>query len=329
MSSKENYKFMGSRQKLINLYPALDAKSEGLLRVDDVHEIYWEVSGNPNGVPILFVHGGPGAGTAPTHRRFFDPKHYQIILFDQRGAGQSKPYAELHNNTTQHLITDMEAIRCHLGIDKWILFGGSWGSTLSIAYGVAYPGRCLGFILRGIFLGRAFELDWFMRGIQAVFPEAWQAFVDYIPKNEQSDILGAYHKRLVNSERSIHGPAALAWNRFEQDCSTLKHNPRLGELACGNTALALARIEAHYFSNNMFFDENELLEKLHAISFLPARIVQGRYDMVCPVVTAVTLAHSWQNAHITIVPEAGHSAMEPETCAALVEATEAFKLLVN
>jgi len=325
----ENCKFMDTQHRHINLYPALDTKSEGLLRVDDMHEIYWEVSGNPNGVPILFVHGGPGAGTAPAHRRFFDPKHYQIILFDQRGAGRSKPYAEINNNTTQHLITDMEAIRCHLGVDKWILFGGSWGSTLSIAYGVAYPVRCLGFILRGVFLGRALELEWFMGGIQAVFPEAWQAFIDYIPKKEQIDILGAYHKRLISSDRSINGPAALAWNRFEQDCSTLKHNPRSGELLGGSPALALARIEAHYFINDMFFNENELLEKIHAISFLPARIVQGRYDMVCPVLTAVTLANSWQNSHLTVVPEAGHSAMEPETQSALVEATEAFKLLVS
>jgi proline iminopeptidase len=320
---------MGAKREHINLYPALDAKSAGMLRVDDMHEIYWEVSGNPNGVPILFVHGGPGAATAPVHRRFFDPKFYCIILFDQRGCGRSKPYAEINNNTTQYLIADMEAIRCHLGIDKWILFGGSWGSTLSIAYGVENPIRCIGFILRGVFLGRELELDWFIRGIQAIFPEAWQAFVDYIPKREQSDVLGAYHERLVNSEKFIHGPAALAWNRFEQDCSTLKHNPRLGELVGGNPALALARIEAHYFINKMFFDENELLEKLHAISFLPARIVQGRYDMVCPIVTAVTLANSWQNSHLTVVPEAGHSAMEPEMCAALVEATEAFKLLEN
>jgi proline iminopeptidase len=317
------------RQQRINLYPSIDAKIEGLLQVDDIHEIYWEVSGNPNGVPILFVHGGPGAGTTPAHRRFFDPKHYRIILFDQRGSGHSKPYGEINNNTTNHLITDMEAIRCHLGVDKWILFGGSWGSTLSIAYGVAHPKRCLGFILRGVFLGRAIELDWFMRGIQAIFPEAWQAFVDYIPKNERTDILGGYYKRLINPENSINGPAALAWNRFEQDCSTLKHNPRSGELAGGNVALALARIEAHYFINNMFFDENELLEKLYTISSIPARIVQGRYDMVCPVVTAVTLANLWQNSYLTIVPEAGHSAMEPDTLTALVEATEAFKLLIS
>ena len=317
------------RQQRINLYPPLDAKFNGLLQVDDIHEIYWEVSGNPNGVPILFVHGGPGAGTTPGHRRFLDPKHYKIILFDQRGAGRSKPYGEIKKNTTQHLISDMEAIRCHLGINKWILFGGSWGSTLSIAYGVANPKRCLGFILRGVFLGRALELDWFMRGIQSVFPEAWHAFVDFIPKTEQTDVLGGYYKRLTNLESSINGPAALAWNRFEQDCSTLKHNPRLGEIVGGNGALALARIESHYFINNMFFDENELLEKLYIINAIPARIVQGRYDMVCPVMTALTLANSWENSHLTIVPEAGHSAMEPGTMAALVEATEAFKLLMD
>ena len=320
---------MGTRTLRADLYPALDATSEGLLKVDDTHEIYWEVSGNPDGVPILFVHGGPGAGTAPMHRRFFDPKHYRIILFDQRGAGKSKPYADITNNTTQHLIADMEALRTHLSVDRWVLFGGSWGSTLSIAYGVTHPERCFGFILRGIFLGRAVELDWFLQGIRTVFPEAWQALVDFIPEDEQSELLSAYHERLVSPDSSVHGPAALAWNRFEQDCSTLKHIPRSGDVGSGYMALALARIEAHYFINNMFFDENELLEKISAISSLPARLIQGRYDMVCPVVTAVTLAKAWPSSETIVVPDAGHSAMEPGTRAALVEATENFKTVVN
>lgn len=320
---------MDAQETRLDLYPALEPVASGMLRVDEVHEIYWEVSGNPDGVPVLFVHGGPGAGTNPAHRRFFDPDHYRIILFDQRGSGRSKPYAEISDNTTSLLISDMEKIRTHLSVDRWVLFGGSWGSTLSIAYGTAHPDRALGFILRGIFLGRARELDWFLNNIGTVYPEAWNAFADFIPENEQNDVLAAYHKRLIDPNVGVHGPAAQAWNRFEQDCSTLKHAPRTGDPSGGYSALALARIEAHYFVNNMFMDENELLENLHRIHHLPAHIVQGRYDMVCPIVTAHELAQSWPGSHLNIIGDAGHSAMEPGTRAALVEATEDFKTQIS
>lgn len=318
---------MDAQEPRQDLYPAIEPTDHGLLRVDDIHEIYWEVSGNPDGVPVVFVHGGPGAGTNPAHRRFFDPAHYRIVLFDQRGAGRSKPYAEVANNTTDLLIADMETLRQHLGIEQWLLFGGSWGSTLAIAYGIAHSTQCLGFILRGIFLGRARELDWFLSGIRTIYPEAWQAFVDYLPKDEQTDILTAYHKRLSSADTALNSAAAKAWNRFEQDCSTLKHEPRTEEGA-GYTALALARIEAHYFINDMFMPENALLDNLAAITHLPIHIIQGRYDMVCPMITAYTLANTWPNSELIIVPDAGHSAMEPGTRAALVEATESFKALI-
>ncbi len=311
-----------------DLYPAIEPTDQGMLRVDDTHEIYWEVSGNPDGVPVVFVHGGPGAGTNPAHRRFFDPAHYRIVLFDQRGAGRSRPYAEITNNTTDHLIADMETLRRHLNIEQWLLFGGSWGSTLAIAYGIAHNAQCLGFVLRGIFLGRARELEWFLSGIRTIYPEAWQAFVDYLPADEQGDLLAAYHKRLSSADNALNSEAAMAWNRFEQDCSTLKHEPRTDE-GSGYAALALARIEAHYFINDMFMPENALLDNLAAITHLPARIIQGRYDMVCPMITAHTLNNAWPGSELVVVPDAGHSAMEHGTRAALVEATEAFKAVIT
>ncbi len=316
---------MDVQEPRLDLYPAIEPYASGLLKVDETHEIYWDASGNPDGVPVLFVHGGPGAGTSPAHRRFFDPTHYHIILFDQRGAGRSKPYAEIKDNTTALLIDDMEALRVHLKIDQWLLFGGSWGSTLALSYGQAHPDRTLGFILRGIFLGRERELAWFLDGIKTIYPEAWHAFVDYLPEQERGDLLSAYHKRLVDPDASINGPAAQAWNRFEQDCSTLKHAPQTGPVTGGYAALALARIEAHYFVNNLFMAENELLENMHRVQHLPARIIQGRYDMVCPMTTAHALGAAWPGSQLIVVPDAGHSAMEPGTRSALVEATEAFK----
>ncbi|NQV99324.1 MAG: prolyl aminopeptidase [Rhodospirillales bacterium] len=320
---------MDAREPRHDLYPSLEPDASGMLRVDATHQIYWETSGNPDGVPVLFVHGGPGAGTNPGHRRFFDPAHYRIILFDQRGAGRSKPYAEVKDNTTAHIISDMEALRRHLAVEEWLLFGGSWGSTLAIAYGIAHPERTLGFILRGIFLGRRRELDWFLGGIQTIYPEAWAAFVEFIPENEQSELLAAYHRRLLSTNAAVHGPAAQAWNRFEQDCSTHQHTPRSGDPSNGYAALALARIEAHYFINHMFLDEDELLENLHRISHLPARLIQGRYDMVCPMITAHSLAQAWPTSELVVIADAGHSAMEPGTRAALVEAMEDFKIRIG
>jgi len=306
-------------------YPPIQPFDHGMLRVDERHELYWEQSGNPNGVAVIFLHGGPGGGTNSSHRRFFDPSHYRIILFDQRGCGRSRPFADISDNTTDHLVSDMETLRQHLGIQRWMVFGGSWGSTLAIAYGVAHPERCQAFILRGVFLARPQELDWFMSGVRTVFPEAYAAFEGAMPEAEQDNLLENYHRRLTSTEPAINVPAADAWNRYESACSQLAPSASLG--AMGSAGLALARIEAHYFINNMFLAENPLLDRLHRITHLPAAIIQGRYDMVCPIITAYELAQTWENADLTIVPDAGHSAMEPGTRSALVEAMERLKSL--
>lgn len=311
-----------------DLFPEIRPNRHGFLEPDSLHRIYWEESGNPDGVPVLFLHGGPGAGTSPLHRRFFDPAHYRIILFDQRGSGKSTPYASISDNTTPHLIADIELLRNTLDIEKWLVFGGSWGSTLALAYGEAHPEACLGFILRGIFLCRKSEIDWFLYGQRTIFPEAWRAFSGHIPENERNDLLAAYHVRLVDPDPAVHNPAARAWAHYEAACSTLLPNESLiNSFESDAIALSLARIEAHYFLNNIFLPENSLLNNLHKIRHLPAVIVQGRYDGVCPIVTADELARAWPEAFYEIVPDAGHSAFEPGIARALVGAMEAFKNL--
>ncbi len=308
------------------LFPEITPCRNGFLEPDDLHRIYWEESGNPKGMPVLFLHGGPGSGTSPLQRRFFDPDYYRIILFDQRGSGKSTPYAELTDNTTIHLISDIELLRQTLSIDKWLVFGGSWGSTLALAYGEAHPEACLGFILRGIFLCRKSEIDWFLYGISAFFPEAWRDFATLIPAKERKNLLHAYHKRLIDKDPDVHLPAARAWAHYEAACSTLLPNENLiSSFESDAVALSLSRIEAHYFMNNIFLPENSLLENLHKIRHLPAVIVQGRYDAVCPIVTADELAREWPEAFYEIIPDAGHSAFEPGIAHALMEATEAFK----
>lgn len=309
-----------------DLFPEIRPNRHGFLEPDSLHRIYWEESGNPDGVPVLFLHGGPGAGTSPLHRRFFDPMHYRIILFDQRGSGKSTPYASISDNTTPHLIADIELLRNTLKIEKWLIFGGSWGSTLALAYGEAHPEACLGFILRGIFLCRKSEIDWFLYGLRTIFPEAWRAFSGHIPENERNDLLAAYHARLVDPDPAVHIPAARAWAHYEAACSTLLPNESLiSSFESDAIALSLARLEAHYFLNDIFLPENSLLDNLHKIRHLPAVIVQGRYDVVCPIVTADELARAWPEAFYEIVPDAGHSAFEPGIARALVGATEAFK----
>jgi proline iminopeptidase len=305
-----------------DLFPAIEPHDRGWLALGGGHEMYWEVSGNPHGVPVVFLHGGPGAGTVPAHRQFFDPRHYRIVLFDQRGAGRSRPYAELRDNTTRHLIDDMERLRRHLGVDRWFVFGGSWGALLGLAYGIRHPGRCRGFVLRGVFLGRASEIDWFLNGMGTVFPEARRAFVEFLPEAERADPLGAYHRRLGDPDPAVHGPAARAWNAYESACSNLLPKPVQGG---GVSSLALARIEAHYFRNRMFLDGAPVLAGLAAVRGLPAVVVQGRYDVICPARTADEIARAWPEAEYVIVPDAGHSAMEPGIRAALVEATESLK----
>lgn len=288
--------------------------------------MYWEVSGNPDGVPAVFLHGGPGAGASPSHRRFFDPDYYRIVVFDQRGSGRSKPFAETTDNTTQHLIADMETLRSHLEIEKWLVFGGSWGSALALAYGIEHPDRVTGFVLRGIFLCRQLELDWFMGGIAAVFPENWRAFLAHLNEADRHDPLAAYHRLLMDPDPAVHGPAARVWARFEGACSTLMPSPRsVSNLESGREALALARIEAHYFVNDLFLSDDHFMANVDRITHLPATLVQGRYDMVCPVRTADALAAAWEGAEYVIVPDAGHSAMEPSIRSALVAATERFK----
>jgi proline iminopeptidase len=312
---------------IYQLYPYIEAYAKGVLDLDGHHKMYWEVSGNPDGLPVVFLHGGPGAGASPSHRRFFDPEHYKIIIFDQRGSGRSEPFADITDNTTQHLVADLETLRQHLRVETWLIFGGSWGSSLALAYGLAHPDRVAGFVLRGLFLCTQKELAWFFDGIQTVFPEKWRDFKNYLPKNEQNDLLHAYHERLVSLDEAIHQPAARVWGHFEEACSTLLPSSRsLAGLDSGHVPLALARIESHYFVNNFFLPDNYFFENIDKISHIPAVIVQGRYDMICPIVTADKLVQDWSKAKLVIVPDAGHSAMEPAVRSALISATEWFKL---
>lgn len=310
---------------IVPLHPPIAPYASGMLETAGLHRIYWETSGNPDGLPVLFVHGGPGSGTSPAHRRFFDPARYRIVLFDQRGSGRSTPHGELADNTTSHLIADMEALRHELGIASWLVFGGSWGSTLTLAYAEAHPERCAGLVLRGIFLARTSEIDWFLLGIRALFPEAQRQLAEYIPEDERHDLLTAYHRRLVDPDPAVHKPAAHRWATFEGSCSTLLPNPDL-VLAFGSdlTALSLSRIEAHYFINNIFLPENSLLDNIDRIRSIPAIIVQGRYDAVCPIVSADELARTWPEARYVIVPDAGHSAFEPGIARELVAACDRF-----
>lgn len=316
---------MLQRPPRTDLFAPFDANQAGYLDVGDGHRIWWEESGAPHGLPVVFLHGGPGAGCAPAYRRFFDPEVYRIILFDQRGAGRSKPYASVSANETGQLIQDMERLRAFLEVDRWLVFGGSWGSTLALAYGQAYPERCHGFVLRGIFLGSGDEVDWFLRGIARVFPEAHRAFAEHIPAAERHDLLAAYARRLNSANRAEALAAARVWGRYESMCSTLRPADMPVGIESGEGLLAIARIEAHYFMRRLFLEDGQLLRDLPRIQHLPATIVQGRYDMICPPASAEALARAWPNADYVVVDDAGHSAMEPGVRSALVRATEAFK----
>jgi proline iminopeptidase len=309
-----------------DLFPPLEPYTTGMLPLDSHHTMYWEQSGNPQGVPILFLHGGPGAGATPTHRRFFDPQHYRIVVYDQRGAGRSLPLGSLKDNTMRHLVADIEALRRHLGIDRWAVFGGSWGSTLALGYAEAHPEHCRGLVLRGIFLCRRHEIDWFLYGMRTVYPEAWRAFAGFIPEAERSDLLAAYYRRLVDSDPAQHMPAARAWSTYEGACSTLLPSPdTVAAFGEDRMALGLARIEAHYFRYEVIPPADDLVAHAARLRHLPGAIVQGRYDMVCPIVGADELARAWPEAEYVIVPDAGHSAMEPGIRSQLVAATERLK----
>ena len=312
------------------LYPDIEPNASGFLELGGRHRMYWEECGNPRGAPVVFLHGGPGAGSAPAHRRFFDPAHYRIVVYDQRGAGRSRPLGELTDNTTPLLVEDLERLRRHLAIERWLVFGGSWGSTLALAYAVAHPGRCTGLILRGIFLCRRSEIDWFLYGVRNLFPEAWAAFAGHVPETERGDLLHAYHRRLTDPDPAVHMPAARAWSVYEGSCSTLLSSPETVAYFAGDVvALGLARIEAHYFVNDIFLPQNALLEGVSQLRGVPGVIVQGRYDAVCPIVTADELHRAWPEAEYVVVPDAGHSAWEPGICAELVRATERFKTVLS
>ena len=308
------------------LYPKIEPYEYGWLEVSPLHKVYWEQCGNPNGVPVVFLHGGPGAGAGPMHRRFFDPDHYRIIIFDQRGAGRSRPLGEIRENTTPLLIEDMERLRAQFGIERWLVFGGSWGSTLALAYAEAHPERCLGLILRGIFLCRPAEIEWFLYGLKAIFPEAWRTFAHYIPAEERSDLLRAYHERLMHPDPAVHMPAARYWGSYEGSCSTLLPSPdTVAHFSSDPVALGLARIEAHYFTHDIFLPRNSLLDNIRRIAHIPAVIVQGRYDGVCPIITADDLHRAWPEAEYIVVPDAGHSAFEPGIQKELVRAANRFR----
>lgn len=312
------------------LYPAFDSRRGGFLDVGGGHSLCWEESGRADGVPVVFLHGGPGAGASPVHRQFFDPSHYRVVIFDQRGAGRSTPLGSLDANTTPDLVADIELLRGHLGVDRWIVFGGSWGSTLALAYAEHHPGRCLALVLRGIFLGRPAEIDWFLYGIRNVFPEPWHEFASFIPEAERGDLLSAYHRRLVDPDPGVHLPAARRWSVYEGSCSTLLPNPALvADFASERVALGLARIEAHYFANRLFLPEGFLLANVGRVRHIPAVIVQGRYDAVCPPATAHDLHCAWPEARYEIVDDAGHSAFEPGIRSRLVAAMEWFKTLAD
>lgn len=308
------------------LYPPIEPNTTGYLEVGGGHEIYYEDCGNPRGKPAVFLHGGPGGGCTPAMRRFWNPDDYRIVLFDQRGSGRSKPYANLENNTTWDLVGDIEVLRAALQIDRWQVFGGSWGSTLALAYSQTHPERVTELVLRGIFMLRKKEIDWFYQhGASEVFPDRWAHYLAPIPPSERHDMLGAYHRRLTSEDEKERLEAAKAWSIWEGTTSTLLPNEAVAEAFSGDAlALALARIECHYFVNNGFMEENQLIDNVDRIRDIPAVIVQGRYDLVCPMVSAWELSTAWPEARLRIVPDAGHAAFEPGNVHELVMATDAF-----
>jgi proline iminopeptidase len=316
------------RTPLLDLFPPITPYSSGFLEVGEPHNIYWEQSGNPEGVPILLLHGGPGAGATPTHRRFFDPDYYRIIIFDQRGAGRSHPLGSLENNTAIHLREDIEALRTHLRIERWHIFGGSWGSTLALFYASKHPQRCFSLILRGVFLCEQPEIEWFLYGMRTIFPEAWEQFINILKPEERENILDAYYARLTGDNPEVQLEAAIRWSLYEGACSSLLPN---FETICMPEqkahATALARIEAHYFKTQAFTPETSILNAMDILRKIPAAIIQGRYDMICPITTAHKIHLLWPEADYVVVPDAGHSALDPTVRSRLIEATENAKTI--
>ncbi|HEY1086775.1 MAG TPA: prolyl aminopeptidase [Archangium sp.] len=311
-------------------YPPIEPFRTGMLPVGDGHTLYFEESGNPNGKPVVFVHGGPGGGTEAKQRRFFDPKAYRIVLFDQRGCGKSTPFASLEANTTWDLVADMEKLRVHLGIEKWQVFGGSWGSTLALAYAQTHPQRCTELVLRGIFLLRKWEIDWFYQdGTSHLFPDAWEKYLAVIPEAERGDLVAAYYKRLTSPDAKVRSEAAKAWSQWEGRTSYLLPNEgylsKTGEDAFAD---AFARIECHYFVNGGWLGEDKALlakQNIEKLRNIPGTIVQGRYDVVCPMESAWALHRAWPEANLRIVEDAGHAAHEPGILHELIEATDRYR----
>ena len=314
--------------QLRTLYPAIEPFASGFLQVSPLHRLYYEQCGNPDGKPVVFLHGGPGAGCGPNSRRFFDPAHYHIILFDQRGCGRSTPHAELVENTTWELVADMERVREHLGIDRWQVFGGSWGSTLALSYAQTHPQRVSELVLRGIFMLRRWELEWFyQKGCDAIFPDAWETYLAQIPEVERGDLISAYYRRLTSPDPAIRLSAAKAWSVWEASTSYLLQDAgQIQGNAVDEFALAFARIECHYFVHGGFFEaDDQLLRNASRLKDIPAVIVQGRYDVVCPTRSAWDLHRAWPEADLRIVADAGHSAFEPGITDELVRATDRFR----
>ncbi len=313
------------------LYPPIKPNHHFYLDVDDLHQLYVEESGNPDGIPILFIHGGPGSGCSSDDRRFFNPEHYRIILFDQRGAGRSKPHAELQANDTEALIHDIEKIREYLDIEQWVLFGGSWGSTLALLYAQAFSQRVQGMILRGIFLCRPKDLEWFYQeGASRIFPDYWQKYIDPIPVDQRHDYIAAYYQLLTSDNELAKMNAAKHWSLWEAFCATLRPNTHvIDTFSNPHMALALARIEAHYFVNNGFIEDNQIIKNAAQLKDIPGIIIHGRYDMVCTLDNAVELHQRWPSAQLNIVREAGHSSKEPCVLDALVKATDEMIKIID
>lgn len=312
-------------------FPAIGPYSTQRIAVSEPHQLYIEESGNPEGIPVLFVHGGPGGGTRQTDRCFFDPDKYRIILFDQRGSGKSTPHASLQDNNTAALVADIEIIRTTLGIERWVIFGGSWGSTLGLVYAQTYPGLVLGLILRGIFLCRDEDIHWFYQhGASQVFPDYWQQYMQIIPEAERGDMLNAYYARLTGDNEIERMSAAKAWSVWEGRCATLHANDTLVDhFANPHIAMAMARIEAHFFVNKAFLKPNQIINNAHRLKDIPGTIVHGRYDMVCPVKQAFDLSNAWPEAKLKIIADSGHSSGEPGTTDALLCATEQLAYQIN
>ncbi|WP_168787719.1 prolyl aminopeptidase [Paraburkholderia aromaticivorans] len=308
------------------MYSPIEPHAHGHLDTGDGHQVYWERCGNPAGKPAVFLHGGPGGGCSPEHRCLFDPECYDILLFDQRGCGRSKPYASLENNTTWHLVADIELLREMVGAEQWLVFGGSWGSTLALAYAQTHPERVSALILRGIFTMRRAELLWYYQeGASWLFPDLWEEFLAPIPVNERGDIIAAYRRRLTGDDEATKLEAARAWSRWEGRTITLLPNQTLADhFSCGHFALAFARIENHYFVNGGFVEEGQLLRDAHRLANIPGVIIQGRYDVATPARTAWDLSKAWPNATFEIVPDAGHAYDEPGLLKALIAATDRF-----